>query len=123
MRLFVFFFTIFALFIHSFAWAESAAPRPTASQGIASMLPMLLAFGVIFYFMLIRPQNKRAKEQQALINNLQKDDEVITSGGILGKIVKITEQFIVIAIAENTNITVQKQMISSCLPKGTLKTI
>jgi preprotein translocase subunit YajC len=100
-----------------------STPTTSPSQGIASMLPMLLAFGVIFYFMLIRPQNKRAKEQQALINNLQKDDEIITSGGILGKIVKITEQFIVIAIAENTNITVQKQMISSCLPKGTLKTI
>ena len=93
------------------------------SQGIVSMLPMLLAFAVIFYFMLIRPQKKRAKDQQALINNLQKDDEVITNGGILGKIVKITEQFIVIKIAENTDITVQKEMISSCLPKGTLKTI
>lgn len=111
------------LFIHSLAYAEGATPTASPNQGIASMLPMLLAFGVIFYFMLIRPQNKRAKEQQALINNLQKDDEVITSGGILGKIVKITEQFIVIAIAENTNITVQKQMISNCLPKGTLKTI
>ena len=97
---------------------------PTSpSQGILSMLPMLLAFAVIFYFMLIRPQNKRAKEQQALINNLKKDDEVVTNGGILGEIVKITEQFIVIKIAENTDITVQKKMISSCLPKGTLKTI
>lgn len=96
----------------------------TTTQGITSMLPMLLAFGVIFYFMLIRPQNKRAQEQQTLINNLQKDDEVITTGGILGKIVEIGDQFIIINISENTPITIQKNnTIVSCLPKGTLKTI
>ena len=95
----------------------------TTTQGITSMLPMLLAFGVIFYFMLIRPQNKRAQEQQTLINNLQKDDEIITSGGILGKIAEIGEQFIIITISENTRVTIQKTTIVSCLPKGTLKTI
>lgn len=93
----------------------------TQTQGFASMLPMLLAFGVIFYFMLIRPQNKRAKEQQELINKLQKDDEVITVSGILGKIMRIDEQFIVINISENTPITIQKNTVSACLPKGTLK--
>ena len=108
--------------ISPLAYAETtAASNPT--QGIVSMLPMLLAFGVIFYFMLIRPQNKRAKQQQELMSNLQKDDEVISSSGILGKIVKIDEQFIVINVSENTNITIQKNMITTCLPKGTLKTI
>lgn len=92
----------------------------TQTQGLASMLPMLLAFGAIFYFALIRPQNKRAKDQQALISGLQKDDEVVTTSGILGKVVKIGDTFIVMNISENTLMTVQKNSVSACLPKGTL---
>ena len=101
--------------------ANAAAVGPM--QSITSMLPMLLAFGGIFYFMLIRPQSKRAKQQQDLMASLQKGDEVVTNAGILGTIINITEQFIIIRVSENTDIVIQKQMISSCLPKGTLKTI
>jgi preprotein translocase subunit YajC len=84
---------------------------------------MIGGFLAIFYFMLIRPQTKRAKEHQNLIAKLAKEDEVITAGGILGKVVKVAEQFVVIMIADGIEIVIQKQAISAVMPKGTMKNI
>ena len=87
-----------------------------------SFLPLVVIF-VLFFFMIIRPQMKQAKEQRNMIAALQKGDEVITSGGIVGKVTKVTDTFVNIEIATNTEITVQKQAIQSALPKGTIKSI
>ncbi len=112
------------LFILATPLSYAAATVPSSpAESIASMLPMLLAFGGIFYFMLIRPQSKRAKQQQELISTLQKGDEIVSTSGILGKIVKINEQFIVINVSGDTHITIQKQMVAASLPKGTLEAV
>jgi preprotein translocase subunit YajC len=87
-----------------------------------SFLPLVVIF-VLFFFMIIRPQMKAAKEQRAMIASLQKGDEVITSGGIVGKISKVSEAFVSVEIAPNTEITVQKQAVQSALPKGTIKSL
>ncbi|WP_367606396.1 preprotein translocase subunit YajC [Legionella sp. W05-934-2] len=106
------------------AVAAASSSAPAAAPG-ESMFPMfmLLAIFVLFYFMLIRPQNKRAKEHQKLISELRKGDEVITNGGFLGKIVKIDDQYIKVALADSIEVTIQRNAISSVLPKGTLKSI
>lgn len=84
---------------------------------------MLAGFILIFYFMLWRPQSKRAKEQRELISNLAKGDEVVTNGGILGRIIKLTDDFVVVAVADGVDINVQKPAITAVLPSGTLKSI
>lgn len=98
-----------------------AAPG-LASTDLMSFLPLIVIF-VLFFFMIIRPQMKQAKEQRNMIAALQKGDEVVTSGGIVGKVTKVTESFVTLEIAANTEITVQKQAIQSALPKGTIKNI
>ncbi len=105
--------------------AMAAANAAPATAPVDSMFPMfmLVAIFVLFYFMLIRPQNKRAKEHQRLISELHKGDEVITNGGFLGKIVKLDDQYIRIALSEGVEVTVQRNAINSILPKGTLKSI
>ena len=100
------------------AYAAGATP----SSDLMSFLPLIVIF-VLFFFMIIRPQMKQAKEQRNMIAGLQKGDEVITSGGIVGKVTKVTEAFVSIEIATNTEITVQKQSVQSALPKGTIKNI
>lgn len=92
-------------------------------QSMMSSLFMIGIFIVALYFMAIRPQTKRAKEHQQLISSIAKDDEVITQGGLLGKVLRVNEQFIVITIAEGIEVKIQKQAISATLPKGTMKTI
>ena len=94
---------------------------PSTAQGILSMLPMLAILFLFMYFLVIRPQSKRAKEQKKLMDNMQKGDEVMTIGGILGKIEKITDDFVVLNIAENTNITLRKNSIANVVPQGTIK--
>ena len=84
---------------------------------------MVGIFILYMYFIVLRPQNKRAKEQRALLGNLTKGDEVVTAGGILGKIVKVNDNYAVIALADNVEITIQKSSIVNALPKGTLKSI
>lgn len=98
-----------------------AAPS-TPDAGLMSFLPMIFIF-VLFYFMLIRPQMKQAKEQKAMIASLQKGDEVATAGGIVGKITKVSDDFIALEIATNVSINVQKHTVQTMLPKGTIKTI
>ncbi len=87
-----------------------------------TFLPMIAIF-VVFYFLLIRPQQKRAKEARAMLDALQKGDEVVTAGGIVGKIAKLTDQYATVEIAPNVEITVQRVAISQLLPKGTIKAL
>lgn len=100
------------------AYAASA----TSGTDLMSFLPLIVIF-VLFFFMIIRPQMKAAKEQRNMIAALQKGDEVVTSGGIIGKVSKVTDAFVTIEIAANTEITVQKQAVQSALPKGTIKSL
>ena len=106
-------------FLINSAYAQAAAPAATANP-LISFLPLIILFG-IFYFMLIRPQMKRAKEQRTMIAALAKGDEVLTSGGILGRVSELADQFVVLEIAPNVSVKLQKQAISAVLPKGTLK--
>lgn len=101
------------------AHAQAAAPG-AASNPLISFLPLIVLFG-IFYFMLIRPQMKRAKEQRTMVAALAKGDEVLTNGGLLGRIDEIADQFVMLEIAPNVRVKMQKQAISMVLPKGTLK--
>lgn len=105
----------------SLAFADGA---PAAQQ--QSALPTLLmlgAFVFIFYFLMLRPQQKRAKEHKNLLANLQSGDEVMLAGGIIGKISKIKDEFCVVSLNDSTDIKVQKASIASVLPKGTLNGI
>ncbi|MBT9612171.1 MAG: preprotein translocase subunit YajC [Burkholderiales bacterium] len=97
-----------------------AAPAAGAQDPIMGLLPFVVIF-VLFYFMLIRPQMKRAKEQKKMIEALQKGDEVITTGGVLGKITKVSDQYMSLEIADNVVIQVQKATVQTLLPKGTMK--
>jgi preprotein translocase subunit YajC len=101
------------------AFADTAA-APTA--GISQFL-VLGGFLLIFYMLIWRPQSKRAKLQRDLIQSIQTDDEVVTAGGMIGKVIKVTDQFVVLKLTENSEAVVQKQAISASLPKGTMKTI
>ncbi|WP_111657638.1 preprotein translocase subunit YajC [Isoalcanivorax indicus] len=86
-------------------------------------LIFIIVMMVVFYFFLIRPQTKRAKEHRELVGGLAKGDEVVTSGGILGKINKVTEDYVVIEIANNLEVKVQKHAVQATLPKGTIKSV
>ena len=108
-------------FFISDALAEAA---PAAQQG-DPLTALLFPIGLIalFYFFLIRPQSKRAKEHKAMTDGLQKGDEVVTQGGILGKITNVGENFISIEIANNVTINVQRASVGALMPKGTIKEI
>ena len=90
--------------------------------GLASFLPFIIIF-VLFYFMLIRPQMKQAKEHKALLEALKAGDEVVSNSGMLGKITKLSNQFATIEVAKDVEIKIQKQTIQTLLPKGTIKSI
>ena len=91
-------------------------------SGFIGFLPIILMF-VLLYFLMIRPQMKRAKEQKAMIEALQKGDEVVTAGGVVGKITKLGEQYVTVEIAPNIEIVLQRSAVQVPLPKGTLKTL
>jgi len=103
--------------IISTAYAQAAAP----TGGGMSQILILVVFVVIFYFMLIRPQQKRMKETQAMLSRLAAGDEVVTTGGVLGRIVEVNETYLTLEIADNVRIKVQRAAVSQLLPKGTLK--
>ena len=103
------------------AYAQ-AAPGGAMGGGFESMILILLMFGVL-YFMMIRPQMKRAKEQKAMIEALQKGDEVITAGGLLGRITRLSEGYVTLEIANSVEVQVQRPAISLVLPKGTIKNL
>ncbi|MCP5235161.1 MAG: preprotein translocase subunit YajC [Zoogloeaceae bacterium] len=102
----------------AYAQAADAAQDPTG--GLLQLLPMILMF-VVIWFLMIRPQMKRAKEHKAMVEALAKGDEVITQGGVAGRIADVGEQFIHVEIADKVEIIVQRQAVATVLPKGTLK--
>jgi preprotein translocase subunit YajC len=106
-------------------WLIASASAQTAGGAapggaFVQLLPLLLIF-VVFYFLLIRPQAKRAKEHRAMVSAFAAGDEVETSGGILGKVTEAGDQFLTVEIADGVRVKVQRQTVSRVLPKGTLK--
>ena len=109
-------------FLISDAWAEAPAAAGAPPQGSPFMtLIMLGVLFAAFYFILIRPQAKRAKEHKAMIAALAKGDEVVTAGGVLGKVTELGEGYITVDIAKGVEINVQRQAVQTVLPKGTIK--
>lgn len=104
------------------AFAQATTGTAQAEPSLMSLLP-LIGILVIFYFLLIRPQSKRAKEQKLMREGLQKGDEVIISGGELGRVSGVGESYITLEIASGVEITVLKASVQTLLPKGTLKSI
>ena len=106
------------------AYAQAASAD--SSGGLLGLLPIILMF-VVLWFLMIRPQMKKAKEHQKMVTELAKGDEVVTQGGIVGRISKISENYVTVEVAEGKNgpveLTVQKQAVGTLLPKGTLKTL
>ena len=102
--------------------AYAQLPGGGADGGLLSFLPIILMF-VLLYFLMIRPQMKRSKEQKAMIEALQKGDEVVTAGGVVGRITKLGEQYVTLEIAPNTEVVMQRSAVQVPLPKGTLKTL
>ncbi|WP_163835123.1 preprotein translocase subunit YajC [Spartinivicinus ruber] len=108
-----------SLFINEAFAAPAAAPQ----GGGMIQIGMLVLMVAVFYFLLIRPQKKRMKDHQQLVENLNKGDEVVTNGGIVGKVTKVSEQFVTLQVSNNVELNFQKQAISAVLPKGTIKAI
>jgi preprotein translocase subunit YajC len=112
------------LISNAYAQAAGAAADPMGS--LMGMLPILLMF-VVLWFVMIRPQMKKAKEQQKMVSELAKGDEVITQGGIAGRIAKVGENYLSLEVAEGKDgavvLTVQKSAVGALLPKGTLKNL
>ena len=103
------------------AYAQAAASGGSESL-LATMLPMVAIFA-IFYFLMIRPQQKKQKEHRAMIDALEKGNEVVTAGGIVGRVSKVEDQYVGVEIASGVEIRVQRHAISQLLPKGTLKSL
>ena len=99
------------------AWAQSGG---FGGGGLLGLLPMVLIF-VIFYLLLIRPQQKRAKQHKTMVAELAKGDEIVTNGGILGKITAVDDNFITAEIAPNTQVKIQRMAVAAMMPKGTVK--
>lgn len=106
-------------FFISNAYAQSGA---TAGGGLLTFLPLVLML-VVFYFLMIRPQQKRVKEHAAMVGALKKGDEVVTNGGLGGTVVKTGDAYLTIRIADNVEVAVQKSAVAALLPNGTLKQI
>jgi preprotein translocase subunit YajC len=105
-------------FFISNAWAQDGG-EPSM---LISFLPLILIF-VIFYFLLIRPQTKRAKEHRNMVSELKNGDEVITGGGIVGRITEAGEQFLKVEVADGVILKIQRQTVAHVLPKGTFKSL
>jgi len=101
------------------AYAQ-AAGAASQTDTLLTFLPMVAIF-IVFYFLLIRPQQKKQKETRAMLEALEKGNEVVTAGGLLGRVVKLDEQYATVEIAQNVQIVVQRSAISQLLPKGTIK--
>jgi len=107
-------------FLISEAYAQAATP--SGPEAFIQFLPIVVLF-VVFYFILIRPQTKRAKEHSTMVAALARGDEIVTNGGLLGKITAIGENFIQIEIADSIQVKVQKQAVAAMMPKGTIKNL
>jgi preprotein translocase subunit YajC len=108
------------------AYAQAAAGAQDPSGGLMGLLPIVLMF-IVLWFLMIRPQMKKAKEHQKMVSELQKGDEVVTQGGMVGRIVKVGESYVTLEIAEGKDgaieVQIQKQAVGTLLPKGTLKNL
>ena len=107
------------LFISN-AYADGAAP--SADGGFLQFMPLFVLI-VVFYFLILRPQQKRAKEQKSMISALQKGDEVVAAGGLLGRVNKVDENYVSVEVADGVIVNVQKSAVQTVLPKGTIKAI
>ena len=108
------------------AYAQTAPAAAGPMDGLLGMAPIILMF-IVLWFLMIRPQMKKAKEHTKMVGDLQKGDEVVTQGGVAGRIVKVGENFVTLEIAAlkdaPVEIAVQKQAVGALLPKGTLKAL
>ena len=102
------------------AYAQTSSALPGGD--LMAFLPMILIF-VVFYFLLIRPQQKKAKEHRTMLEALQKGDEVVTAGGVVGRVAKLTDQYVVIEVAPGVEMSVQRAAVAQLLPKGTIKNL
>ncbi|MDZ7663403.1 preprotein translocase subunit YajC [Thiohalophilus sp.] len=109
----------------SFFISDAMAQAAPAAQepNIMSQLIFFVGIFVIFYFLLIRPQQKRAKEHRNLVSALSRGDEVVTNGGLAGKVTEVGDEYVNLELADNIEVKLQKQSVVNVLPKGTLKTI
>jgi preprotein translocase subunit YajC len=107
------------VFLISDAQAQTAAAATDPTGGYSSIIMMVLMF-VVLYFLMIRPQQKRAKEHKALLDALTKGDEVVTQGGMAGTVVELRDTFVKVAVAPNVEVLVQRSSIGAVLPKGSL---
>ncbi|MDN5851014.1 MAG: preprotein translocase subunit YajC [Gammaproteobacteria bacterium] len=107
------------------AWAAggagAASGGSTAMGGNWTFFIIIIVIGVLFYFMLIRPQQKRQKQHREMVSNLSAGDEVVTSGGVLGCVTQVSEQYVGVEVAKGVEIRVQKNAVGTVLPKGTVK--
>lgn len=103
------------------AAAQGAHATPEGS--FLSVLPMLIIFIAVFYFLLVRPQSKRAKEHRELLDQLAVGDEVVTTGGVIGRLAKLRDNYLVLSVSKDVEITIQKNAVASVLPKGTLESV
>lgn len=103
------------------AWAQGAGASAPGAD-LLSLAPIVLMF-VVLYFLMIRPQMKRQKEHRAMVEALQKGDEVVTTGGVVGRVAKVEENYIALQVAQDVEITVQRPAVQVVLPKGTLKSL
>ena len=109
-------------FFISEAFAEGAAVAQEQPNMLEALFPFIILF-IVFYFLLIRPQQKRAKEHKVMAEGLQKGEEIITNGGIVGKVTSVDEEYVKVELSEGVEIMMQRQAVASVLPKGTIKNI
>jgi preprotein translocase subunit YajC len=109
------------LFISN-AYAQTAGDAAGGLSSMTSFLPIVIMF-VVMYFLMIRPQQKRAKETRAMLEAIGKGDEVVTAGGLLGRVTKVADGYVTVEIAAGTEVTMQKSAVTTLLPKGTLKSL
>ncbi len=107
----------------AYAATPAAGQHQNLGSALVSMLPMMLIFVLVFYFLFIRPQTKRNKEHKSMLDDLAVGDEISTTGGIVGRLAKIRDNYIVINVNKDTEIVMQKNAIASVLPKGTLESM
>ncbi len=107
---------------NAYAQTTTAAGNAGMMNNLSTFLPLILMF-VVVYFLMIRPQQKKAKEQRTMMDALAKGDEVVTAGGILGKVARVSDTYVFLEVSPGTEIAVQKFAVTTMLPKGTLKSL
>lgn len=109
-------------FFISNALADTAPAAASSENSTISLVVMLAAFGLIFYFMILRPQQKRSKEHKKLMDSIAKDEEVLTNGGLVGRVTKVSENgYLTIALNDSTEVIIRRDFVAAVLPKGTMK--